>query len=404
VKVNRVAKLQNWVSVSEVFANDDNVSLIRSAGITSMDDPRFSKYNDRLNRLRSIKRYSYRLDTLERSLSYEEVTEIFVRVNSLGARLRSSDLALAQITATWRGSLSIFQEFEEQTAKSGLKLELGDHLRCLVVMATNQSRFRAAANINRENLERAWADAKRGTEFAVNFLKSNCGIKSTALLSSPSLATAVAYFGHKRNYELSPDDTSALRRWSLLANAKGRYSRGSSETILDQDLATIRDGGSVRDLLDRLAGQVGRLEIVEEDLIGRNQRSSLFKTLFLALSEDGAQDWRTGIQIAVDHSGAQDRLQFHHIFPKDVLKGKYSFQQIDDFSNLAFIGGKTNRQITNRAPIDYLPELIGEFGPERLNSHLVPLESDLLTIENYLKFLEDRRRLITKRLNDFLNG
>ena len=404
VKVNRVAKLQNWVAVSDVFANDDNVSLIRSAGITSMDDPRFSKYNDRLNRLRAIKKYSYRLDTLERSLSYEEVTEIFVRVNSLGARLRSSDLALAQITATWRGSLSIFQEFEEQTTKSGLKLELGDHLRCLVVMATNQSRFRAAANINRENLESAWADAKRGTEFAVNFLKSNCGIKSTALLSSPSLATAVAYFGHKRNYELSPDETSALRRWSLLANAKGRYSRGSSETILDQDLATIRDGGSVKDLLDRLAGQVGRLEIVEEDLVGRNQRSSLFKTLFLALSEDGAQDWRTGIQIAIDHSGAQDRLQFHHIFPKDVLKGKYSFQQIDDFSNLAFIGGKTNRQITNKAPIDYLPELIREFGSERLIAHLVPLESDLLTIDNYLKFLEDRRKLITQRLNDFLNG
>ena len=30
------------------------------------------------------------------------VTEIFVRVNSLGAKLRSSDLALAQITANRR--------------------------------------------------------------------------------------------------------------------------------------------------------------------------------------------------------------------------------------------------------------------------------------------------------------
>ena len=35
-------------------------------------------------------------------------------------------------------------------------------------------------------------------------------------------------------------------RWVLLANAKGRYSRGSSETLLDQDLETIRDGGSYR--------------------------------------------------------------------------------------------------------------------------------------------------------------
>lgn len=42
-----------------------------------------------------IRRYVYRMDVLERGLSYDEVTEIFVRVNSLGAKLRSSDRALA---------------------------------------------------------------------------------------------------------------------------------------------------------------------------------------------------------------------------------------------------------------------------------------------------------------------
>ena len=47
------------------------------------------------------------MDILERALSYDEVTEIFVRVNSLGAKLRSSDLALAQITAKWRGALKM---------------------------------------------------------------------------------------------------------------------------------------------------------------------------------------------------------------------------------------------------------------------------------------------------------
>src|ERR1019366_6144361 len=54
---------------------------------------------------------------------------------------------------------------------------------------------------------------------------------------------AVAYYGHKRDYELSPEESESLRCWVLVANAKGRYSRGSSETILDQDIATLRDGG-----------------------------------------------------------------------------------------------------------------------------------------------------------------
>jgi hypothetical protein len=60
---------------------------------------RFKRYSRRLANLRGIRKYVYRMDVLARDLSYDEVTEIFVRVNSLGAELRSSDLALAQITA-----------------------------------------------------------------------------------------------------------------------------------------------------------------------------------------------------------------------------------------------------------------------------------------------------------------
>ena len=63
----------------------------------------------------------------------------------------------------------------------------------------------------------------------------------------------------------------------LLANAKGRYSRGSSETLLDQDLKTIREGGTYIELLERLRTQVGRLDIALEELDGRSQRSALFE-------------------------------------------------------------------------------------------------------------------------------
>jgi hypothetical protein len=62
----------------------------------------------------------------------------------------------------------------------------------------------------------------------------------------------------------------------LVANAKGRFSRGSSETLLDQDLASLRDGGGVPELVGRLRLQVGRLDITPEELEGRNQRSALF--------------------------------------------------------------------------------------------------------------------------------
>src|SRR4029077_11106094 len=122
-------------------------------GITDLDDPRSERYSQRLGRLRSIRRYVYRMDVLERTLTYDEVTEIFVRVNSLGAKLRSSDLALAQITAKWRGALKTFQAFQAKCGELGFDLELGIHLKALVAFATGQSRFLTVGGLSRAILE-----------------------------------------------------------------------------------------------------------------------------------------------------------------------------------------------------------------------------------------------------------
>jgi hypothetical protein len=403
VSSRALASLPNWVSVSEIFKNEDVTPILQRAGVEDFKDPRYKKYVARLQNLKAIKDYVYRVDVLEATMSYDEVTEIFVRVNSLGMQLKSSDLALAQITAKWRGSLKILQDFEKKSAESGLKLDLGSHVRGLVVMATGQSRFRTVSSIGLEDLKVAWAASEKGTNFAVNFLKANCSIPSLALMSSPFLVQALAYFGHVHNFELTKDESTQLRKWALLANAKGRYSRGSSETLLDQDLSTIKNGGTAVDLLNRLAGQVGRLDVIEEDLAGRNQRSSLFKTLFMAMAEDGAEDWKTGIKLKIDHSGAQDRIQFHHIFPKDLLKAKYSTAEIDDIANLAFISGKTNRQILNDFPAKYIPKLAQDFGAERFDHHLLPtLVPEELDIDAYPEFLRARRVLLASRLNSFL--
>jgi hypothetical protein len=342
------------------------------------------------------------MDVLERKLSYDEVTEIFVRVNSLGAKLRSSDLALAQITAKWRSSLKFFEAFQSQCEKIGFEIDLGIFLKNLVAFATDQSRFLTVSTLSIEKLQIAWKESCLGMEFALNFLKNNVGIDSPALLSSPFMLITIAYYSHKRAYELSPQESDRLRYWVLVANAKGRYSRGSSETLLDQDLATLRDGGGAQEMIDRLRQQVGRLEIVQEELEGRNQRSALFKTMFLAFRASGAKDWRSQVAIALDHSGVQHKLQFHHIFPKAILKDKYLGREADDIANLCFIAGKTNRQISDKPPVQYFPGIIGKSGTEPFAAQCIPTEEPLLVTTSYKAFLQKRRELITASLNKFL--
>lgn len=405
---SKLAAAPNWVRVSEVFKDNSDKAFLTKAGVESFHDPRYDKYTERLKRLRSIRDYVYRMDVLESNLGYEEVTEIFVRVNSLGAKLKGSDLALAQITARWRNSLQVFESFQSECeTEHNFDLELGTILRGLVIQATGQSKFKTVSSISQKKLEESWKTNVRAMTFALNFLRSNTKIGSAALLTSPYLILVLAFWGAKKNYKISDAEATKMARWVLLANAKARFARGSSESILDQDLAALRDNGGADQLIQRLQTQVGRLDVTPSELIGRNAQSGLFKTMFLAFKEEGAKDWNTNLEIAINHSGKQDKLQFHHIFPTAYMKKQAKTMDLpstDDIANLAFIGGKTNREISDKAPADYLKKILDGPGIEQLKKQAIPTEVELLRPEAFAQFLKIRRELIAQKLNEFLGN
>ena len=296
VKTNRLSAMPHWVSVKEVFQKNSNEQFLRDCGINELSDPRCDKYIERLNKLRRIKEYEYDVHVLERTKSYEEVTEIFVRVNSLGTKLRGSDLALAQITAKWPNSLKIFEEFQQECKEKGFDLELGTFIKNLVIFATGQSKFNTVSSLSKERLEDGWERSKAGLQYALNFLEDNIGINSPALLSTPFLILTLGYFASQNDFNLSTEMQKELRYWILIANAKGRYSRGSSETYLDQDLTTIRKEQALPAMIRDLERQFGRLDVLPEDLDGRDSRSPYFKTMFLILKRMGR---RIGVMVWV---------------------------------------------------------------------------------------------------------
>jgi len=400
----RLERLPQWVKVSDVFKLSD-MEILQQAGIESFSDPRGKKYQERLAQLRKIKDYTYRLDILGKSLSYEEVTEIFVRVNSLGAKLRGSDLALAQITAKWQGSLKIFETFQEECARNNFDLDLGVHIRNLVIFTTGQSKFSTLSNLTKDQLQDSWKRACGGMRFAIDFLRNNTGIDNPSLLSSPHLISIVAYFCHMRDFRLSPDEAKQLRYWVLLANAKARFSRGSVETLIDQDLSTIRQNKPISEMIDRLRVQFGRLDIVEDELEGRNQSSALFKTMFLAFRNAGAKDWHSTLQLSSRNAEDKNLLEAHHIFPQSIIKTKYDKKDVNDIANFAFIGARTNKKISNAEPKDYFLDLLAERGGDGsiFSTQAIPYQNrELLEVENYKDFLVERRKLIAKALNEFI--
>lgn len=396
----------HWIKVSDIFnPTITDWQLLKPLGVTP-DDEAYDRYTKRLQRVRLIKQYQYVMQVLERDLSYEEVAEIFVRVNSLGMKLRGSDLALAQITAKWQNSLELFEQFADECEQNWwFTFDTGLLVRTLVVFATGQSRFRTVGGIPLERLQESWERAKNGLRFAVNFLKANAGIEDESLLSSPLLIIPIAVLGDLRDEQLSPDEERDLLHWLFVANAFGHYSRGSSETILDADLSLLfRRNGTPADLLEIVKQQFGRTRFTAADFAGRNWRNPLYPTAYLALKKAGAQDWRTGLGLSLTHAGRAHYVQAHHIFPKSVMtKLNFDSREVSEIANLAFVSGSKNRSISNKTPDVYLPEIIDRRGPEALTRQGIPTDPELWKTENFHEFLEYRRAELAQMVNAFLD-
>jgi hypothetical protein len=394
----------HWISVSDVFKRESVDAQLLKRLVKSFDDPNFDKYSKRLQAIRKIRDYPYVVHVLDKQLSYEEVADIFVRVNSLGMKLRGSDLALAQITSRWKDSLKLFERFQEEIeANTWFTLDLGMLVRALVVFTTNQSRFKTAGTIPIGDLKAGWPKAENAIRFAVNFLRANAGIEDESLLSSPLFVITLGYYAMRRDQHLSPAEETALRRWLYVANARGHYS-GSTETILDSDLGVIHRGGSPADLTKALEMQFGRLTIEPEDLAGRGKRSSLLAMAYLALKARGAKDWQSHLALSLTHQGREHFVQYHHIFPKALLKKTNEKATIHEIANMAFITGGTNRSLATTPPEKYLASVLNEQGAAALEAHCVPLDPSLWKIEAYAQFLEYRRDALAKAINDFIQG
>ncbi len=193
-----------------------------------------------------------------------------------------------------------------------------------------------------------------------------------------------------------------MLRWLYVANCRGHYS-GSSETTLDADLGLLFRGNSFKDLLDPLLTKFGRLHVEAGDFRGRGERSPLFSIAYLALKNAGAMDWKSGLGLSLAHQGQLHYIEYHHIFPKSLLRGTYEKGEINEIANMAFISSKANRGISNKRPAEYLPAVMADRGDSALATQAIPLEPELWQIERFRDFLDYRRSKLAETVNKFVD-
>ncbi len=98
---------------------------------------------------------------------------------------------------------------------------------------------------------------------------------------------------------------------------------------------------------------------------------------------------------------ADYRPQWHHIFPKKYLEGTVSDDKIDALANIAVIGPTINIRISAKSPSDYI--LKYGITKEKLSQQFVTGDIESMSVDNYMKWLNERASRLVEAGNEFLS-
>jgi hypothetical protein len=398
----KIKNKPQWFNVTEVI-NQPITKLVDRERLRNelslSDDEIYKRIYGKLEELKSqLTKERIPVFKIPSNVDYEEIADIFVKVNSKGTRIRITELLLALLAIKLPGEFKKdLYDFSSDLSERGWDLDISVLIRSLIATATNQGRlqyFRSIAkSISNEDLEKYWAVTKEYLNHCIRILEENLGIRDSSILPSEVTLVPLVFYLYQKNGRLTSGETSHFTLWFLLASFWGRYT-GQTETHLDEDIKSIIETKTLEKLFTNLKNQVGRLKIDGESFKGRGNDKKLL--LYVICREAGAVDWFRGHKITTSD------IQEHHIFPKSLLKKKgIEGSLIDDIANIAFLTEKANKSILNKEPIIYIRQ--NEIDEEKLRKQFVPLDEALWKIDNYEQFLEKRRKMIVDGVNKYFD-
>ena len=398
-----------WINVSD-FLSKGGVSTFITE-IQKLDEETKNYYQGKLTtliKLGSIQDYGYYIKEITIS-ELDRVVEIFNLVNKTGTTLNESDLALAIITSNWPEAKDRFREASEEFSKYNYDFSFRNYTRLLNIFCTDRGKYSDEIGLVKpDEFENAWKEIKKILSYLINILRDKAFIDSSDSFSSLYVYYVLGYYLKKNGGQFkSEEEANKAIYWMFTALLWGRFS-GSSESFLEKDMNAIKEHNSIDALIEEMHLFRGtNLYLRPEDISMQGVRSRIYNLFYSAVRAQNAKDWTNPVLSLYSKSvGYNNKLQRHHIFPKAFLYKKYnsgnSIQKamVNEIANIAFITQESNMAILDGDPGEYLPKI----DPEQLRKQFVPTDESLYTIENYVLFLEQRRKKLTEGINAFLRS
>lgn len=396
---------------------------------------------ERLQRLESLKGYTFNAIQLTHSLPVEEVSEIFVRVNSKGTQLNQSDFILTLMSVYWDKGRTLLEDFcrtakipsktaspfnwfLEPTPDQLLRVAIGlGHRRAVLRYAYELLRGKdletgvvtsAARTKNFEVLKIAQEEVLDLTNFT-EFLKAlqEAGFRSGNMITSRNsiVYCYLIFLIGRRDYDIDYKTLrSSLSRWFLMCVLTSRYT-GSAETQVEKDIRRLGEAASGAEFVQtldqiihaQLTTDFWSVTLPDQLAYSGGYVPAMF-AYFAALDLLGGKVLFSTLTVhqLLDPSqhGKKSSIERHHLFPRGYLKtlGITASSQVNQVANYALVEWPVNLAISDAAPSAYFPEVFAKYIPESDRDaarfwHALPVGWEAMT---YPEFLAQRRKLMAK--------
>jgi hypothetical protein len=394
-----------------------------------------------LQRLASLPNYTFSAIQLSHDLPVEEVSEIFVRVNSKGTQLNQADFILTLMSVYWDKGRKELEQFCQSARTASTQPSpfnwfiepAPDHLlRVSIGLGHRRAQLKYAYELLRgKDLETGKVSPETRTKnFAIlkdaqaevldltnfsEFLKAlqEAGFRSGKMITSRNtiVYSYLIFLIGRRDYSIDYKTLrAALARWFLMCVLTSRYT-GSPETQVEKDIRRFgeaADGPEFLATLDQivssqLTADFWELTLPDQLAWSGGYIPAMF-AYFAALDLLGAKVLFSNLTVHQLLDPAQiakkKSLERHHLFPKAFLQaqGIIAPSRINQVANYALLEWPDNIKIGAQAPHEYLPQMFNKHvsaaDTEKVRFwHALPEGWESM---DYDMFLDHRRRLIAQ--------
>lgn len=421
VQDNAIRKDPRWIAdIAEIFSPSCNFLSYGRQYMKRNPEADEDKVEKALDRLLGIRTRQLGVIALEKELTIDEVTEIFVRINSKGAELNQADFVMSKIAAntSYNGNmlrkavdyfshLAIDPKWYEDMTKDTEFMEsefapkmewlrhdqgdifdpkYGDILRIAFMHQFNRAKLKdlvsllGGRNFDTREYEEAIAEESfrkltEGVKIFMNKFFFNefvstieCAGFNQKRLNNSQMTLDFAY----TLYLILHDDPTIpkdkikfyVAKWYVLSTLTGRYV-GSPESAMDTDIRRIRDKGFLSVLEETESAELSEAfwtaGLVQK--LETSAANSPYLNVFLA-----AQICKGDVALFTNYYKVGELIKMqgevHHIFPKKYLEqhGITEKSKYNQIANYTYLDSQVNKAISNDAPCEYFSKAFAAVG------------------------------------------